>query len=61
MEYIGQLLWDGNWGVGLVTKFKKEFDLYEVWWYTQADGPGEEWYGEVDRDFINKHLAQNMP
>ena len=58
MEYIGQLLWDRNWGLGLVTK-KKDFDRYEVWWYEAVDGPGEEWYGEVDRQYIKKHIAKN--
>ena len=54
MEYIGQLLLDGLVGFGLVIE-KKGFDRYIVWWFSR----NEEWYGEVDRHFIKKHIAKN--
>lgn len=66
-EYVGKLLYDARWGLGLITK-KIRHDSYQIWWYT----PANDWYGEVDRIFIikfNAHkyvhdnyvLKKNMP
>ena len=55
MEYIGQLLWDENWGFGLVIR-KVGIDDYDVWWYQDETDP---WYGEINRKGIKKKLAKN--
>lgn len=54
-QYVGKLVYDDAWGVGLITK-KTRHDRYEVWWYDNP--PDREWKGEVTREYIIRFDAK---